>query len=65
MIRVSLTLALLILPSLVLAHAGSQGLILLLPTEFYIVGGGITVVVTIFLAAVLSHEQLTRLFTPL
>ena len=65
MVRVSLTLALLFFPSLALAHAGSQGLILLLPTEFYIVGGGITVVVTIFLAAVLSHEQLTRLFTPL
>lgn len=62
--RAAFTLALLILPGLALAHAGSQGLILLLPTGFYITAGGITIGVTIVLATVLNHRQLTRLFTP-
>lgn len=63
--RVALTLTLLLLPSLVLAHAGSQGLILLLPTGFYITAGGITIGLTILLAAMLHHRQLSRLFSPL
>lgn len=65
MIRVFSTFAFLFLPTLVLAHAGSQGLILLLPTEIYITAGAIAVVVTILLAAGLNHAQLSRLFKPL
>jgi hypothetical protein len=62
--RLSIILIPLILPSIVFAHAGSQGLILLLPTGIYITAGGITVVATIALAAILNHAQLSRLFTP-
>ncbi len=65
MLRALCTLLLFLLPTLVLAHAGSQGLILLLPTEIYITAGAIAVVVTILLAAGLNLGQLTRLFTPL
>ncbi len=56
---------LVILPITALAHAGSQGLILLLPTGIYITAGGIAVLVTIILATALNHRQLARLFTPL
>ena len=57
--------ALVIFPVTALAHAGSQGLILLLPTGIYITAGGIAVLATIILAAALNHRQLNSLFTPL
>lgn len=53
-----------LLPSMAIAHAGSQGLILLLPTTLYITAGGITVLVTVLLAAVLNHRQLNLAFSP-
>jgi hypothetical protein len=60
----SIALLVALLPASALAHAGSQGLILLLPTTFYITAGGIAVLATVILAAALNHTQLTRLFTP-
>lgn len=64
MIRATLIITLLVLPSLVLAHAGSQGLILLLPTDVYISAGGIAILLTVIAAAGLNHTQLNSLLTP-
>ncbi len=59
-----LIFALFLCPTIVAAHAGSQGLILLLPTGIYITAGGIAVIATIAITAALNHAQLSRLFTP-
>nr|WP_325249727.1 hypothetical protein [Amylibacter sp.] len=51
-------------PTFAMAHAGQQGLILLLPTEIYILSGGLAVVLTVVLAAFMKHRFLHTLFTP-
>lgn len=46
------------------AHAGEQGFVLLLPTEAYILAGGVTVAVTVVLLAVLPGGLAEGLFRP-
>lgn len=60
----ALTFLFILFPTFVAAHAGSQGLILLLPTGIYITAGGIAVIATIAITAVLNHAQFTRMFSP-
>lgn len=52
-------------PTFAMAHAGQQGLILLLPTEIYILFGGLAVVLTVVMAAFMKHRFLQTLFTSL
>ncbi|MBR9864872.1 MAG: hypothetical protein GYB24_15650 [Rhodobacteraceae bacterium] len=57
-----LSFVLLLAPAAAFAHAGQQGLVLLLPTEIYIVSGGLVVAATVALAALMDHDSLHRLF---
>ncbi|WP_297768105.1 hypothetical protein [uncultured Roseovarius sp.] len=46
------------------AHASEQGFVLLLPTDIYIVAGGLTVLITVALLAVLPDRLTDALFRP-
>ncbi|GGA12784.1 hypothetical protein [Neptunicoccus cionae] len=59
-----LSFVLFLAPAAAFAHAGQQGLVLLLPTEIYIVSGGLVVAATVALAALMDHDSLHRLFCP-
>ncbi|TCO70780.1 hypothetical protein [Rhodovulum euryhalinum] len=60
-----LVLLLGLLPAPVHAHATEGGLVLLLPTDFYIGGGVAAVVLTILLVTVLPDRLATGIFRPL
>ncbi|WP_069300198.1 hypothetical protein [Neptunicoccus sediminis] len=62
MIKIRLLSVLLLAPAAAFAHAGQQGLILLLPTEIYIISGGLAVLATVILAAMMNHAALAGLF---
>jgi len=58
-------LLLLLLAKPAAAHVSEQGLVLLLPTDFYISSGVLVVVLTLLLVAVLPAAFSLRIFTPL
>ncbi len=48
-------------PADVLAHSAERGLILLLPTELYIIGGALAVLLSFIVLAVIPHDFFKRL----
>ena len=51
------------IPEIAFAHAGRRGFVMLLPTDFFITGGGVVVAMT-FLIAVLIAVSYTHLTLP-
>ncbi|MBL4813819.1 MAG: hypothetical protein JKX69_16010 [Rhodobacteraceae bacterium] len=63
--RFALILCLILPANMALAHAGEQGFVLLLPTEVFILAGGLSVALTALLIAVLPQAVLRRAMQPL
>lgn len=57
-----LAVALMTLPSVATAHVSEQGLVLLLPTDFYIASGVLVVILTLLLLMLLPARASARLF---
>lgn len=47
------------------AHVSEQGIVLLLPTDIYILSGCLAVLASMLIVAVLPHQQVHRLFSPI
>ncbi|SEP77007.1 hypothetical protein [Thalassovita taeanensis] len=62
--RFALVVALICAATRALAHAGEQGFVLLLPTQLYIIGGGLSVLATVLLISVLPQRMAVSLFRP-
>lgn len=62
--RILLTLLAALIPRPVLAHATEGGLVLLLPTDLYISGGVVTVILTVLLVTVLPDRVALGVFRP-
>lgn len=57
-----MALAILMLPGTAIGHVSEQGLVLLLPTDFYILSGVLVVILTLLLVVLLPASWSVRLF---